>query len=293
MKPVNFDYYAPTSVDEALDNLAELGYNGKVLAGGQSLIPTLNFRMARPAALVDLNNIPELAYIKPTSDGGLAIGTMTRDSKVEYSPEVAKRFPLLPEVMKFIAHPQIRNRGTFGGAIAHADPAGQLPAVSVAMNATMRLRRKGQERTVTADEFIIGPFMTVLEPDEMLAEVILPPNPPRTGSSYKQVSRQKGGYAQAAVISVVTLDDRNRCKDVRMVLMSVGERPILSQKAREILIGQEASNEAFRAVAEAAATQEADPATDLHATADYRRSLVRVLVVRSLTEAFDRAKRGG
>jgi len=293
MKPVNFDYYAPASIEEALDNLAELGYNGKVLAGGQSLIPTLNFRMARPAALVDLNNIPELAYIKPTSDGGLAIGTMTRDSKVEHDPEVAKRFPLLPEVMKFIAHPQIRNRGTFGGAIAHADPAGQLPAVSIAMNATLRLRRKGQERTVSAEEFIIGPFMTVLEPDEMLVEVILPPNPSRTGSSYKQVSRQKGGYAQAAVISVVTLDEQNRCKDVRMVLMSVGETPILSRKAREILIGQEASEEAFRTVAEAAATQEADPATDLHATADYRRSLVRVLVVRSLTEAFERAKQGG
>lgn len=293
MKPVNFDYYAPTSVEEALEKLAELGYGGKVLAGGQSLIPTLNFRMARPSALVDLNNIPELAYIKPTSDGGLAIGTMTRDSKVEYDSEVSKRFPLIPEVMKFIAHPQIRNRGTFGGAIAHADPAGQLPAVSVAMNAKMRVRGKGKERLVNADEFIIGPFMTVLEPDEMLTEVILPPNPARTGSSYKQVSRQKGGYAQAAVISVVTLDERNRCKDVRMVLMSVGDRPILSQKAREILIGQEANEEAFRAVAEAAATQEADPATDLHATADYRRSLVRVLVMRSLTEAFERAKRGG
>jgi CO/xanthine dehydrogenase FAD-binding subunit len=128
MKPVKFDYYAPASVIEALDTLAELGYNGKVLAGGQSLIAAMNFRMARPAALVDLNNIPELSYIKPTQEGGLAIGTMTRVRTVENDPEVAKRFPLLPEVSKFIAHPQIRTRGTFGGAIAHADPAGQLPS---------------------------------------------------------------------------------------------------------------------------------------------------------------------
>ena len=134
MKPVNFDYYAPTSVDEALETLAELGYDGKVLAGGQSLIAAMNFRMARPGALVDLNNIPELSYIKPTADGGLAIGTMTRVNTVEHSPEVAKRFPLLPEVAKFIAHPQIRRRGTFGGAIAHADPAGQLPSIAMVMN---------------------------------------------------------------------------------------------------------------------------------------------------------------
>lgn len=118
MKPVNFDYYAPTSVDEALETLAELGYDGKVLAGGQSLIAAMNFRMARPSALVDLNNVPELSYIKPTTDGGLAIGTMTRVSTIEYSTEVAKRFPLLPEVAKFIAHPQIRRRGTFGGALS-------------------------------------------------------------------------------------------------------------------------------------------------------------------------------
>ena len=292
MKPVKFDYYAPASVDEALDNLAELGYNGKVLAGGQSLIAAMNFRMARPAALVDLNNIPELSYIKPTPEGGLAIGTMTRVYKVEHDPEVAKRFPLLPEVSKFIAHTQIRRRGTFGGAIAHADPAGQLPSIAVVMDANVLLRGKGKERWVKASDLIVGPFMTVIEPDEMLAEVVLAPNPARTGSNYQQMSRQSGGYAQAAVASVVTLDDHNRCKAVRLVLMSVGEVPILSLKANEILIGQEPTVEAIKAVAEAAASSEIDPATDLHATADYRRNLIRVLVARSLTEAFARAKRG-
>lgn len=292
MKPVKFDYYAPTSVPQALDTLAELGYDGKVLAGGQSLIAAMNFRMARPAALVDLNSVPELSYIKNTSDGGLAIGTMTRVNVVEHNPEVAKRFPLLPEVAKFIAHPAIRRRGTFGGAIAHADPAGQLPSIAIVMNANVLIRGKDKERWVSAPDLIIGPFMTVIEPEEMLAEVVLPANPPHTGSNYMQVSRQNGGYAQAAVASIVTLDGES-VKNVRLVLMGVGEVPILSQKAVEILVGQKPTEEALKAVAEACATSEIDPATDLHATADYRRTLIRALVVRSLNQSIARAKKGG
>ncbi len=291
MKPVPFDYYAPTSEAEALATLAELGYDGKVLAGGQSLIAAMNFRMSRSAALVDLNNIPELSYIKPTADGGLAIGTMTRVSTVEHSEEVAKRFPLLPEVAKFIAHPQIRRRGTFGGAIAHADPAGQLPSISVLMNMKCLIKGPNGERWVDAPDLIIGPFMTVIEPEEMLTEVVISPLAPRTGSKYVQVSRQSGGYAQSAVASVVTLDDKGACEAIRLVLMSVGEVPILSQKAAEILVGNAPSAEAYEAVGEAI-QEEIDPATDLHATADYRRSITRALVVRSLTEAFERAKKG-
>jgi CO/xanthine dehydrogenase FAD-binding subunit len=292
MKPVKFDYYAPTSAPEALSTLAELGYNGKVLAGGQSLIAAMNFRMARPTALVDLNGVPELSYIKPAADGSIAIGTMTRVAAVEHNPEVAKRFPLIPEVAKFIAHPQIRRRGTFGGAIAHADPAGQLPSIAVVMNANVLIRGKDKERWVSAPDLIIGPFMTVIEPDEMLAEVVLPANPAHTGSNYMQVSRQSGGYAQAAVASIVTLDGE-KVKSVRLVLMSVGEVPILSQKAVELLVGQKPSDEVFKAVADACATTEIDPATDIHATADYRRTLIRALVARSLAESVSRAKKGG
>ena len=290
MKPAKFDYYAPSSLDEALDKLAELGYDGKVLAGGQSLVAAMNFRMARPTALVDLNNVPELSYIKPTEDGGLAIGTMTRVFTVENDAEVAKRFPLLVEVAKYIAHPQIRRRGTFGGAIAHADPAGQLPSIAVLMNMKALIRRKGEERWVDGQDLIIGPFMTVIEPDEMLAELVLNAWPARTGYKYVQVSRQSGGYAQSAVASIVTLDENDKCKDVRMVLMSVGEVPILSQKAGKILIGNTPTREVIEEVAEVVASEEIDPATDLHATADYRRSITRVLAVRSLTEAFERAK---
>jgi carbon-monoxide dehydrogenase medium subunit len=291
MKPAPFEYYAPTTVEEALTNLTDLGYSGKVLAGGQSLIPAMNFRMARPAALVDLNKINELFYIKPTSEGGLAIGTMTRVSAVEHSPAVVERFPLIVETVKYIAHDQIRHRGTFGGAIAHADPAAQLPAIAVALQAKLVIKSMKGERTVAADDFFIGPFMTVLEPEDMLAEVILPPSAPRTGGAYKQVSRQRGGYAQAAAISVVTLDERKRCKDVRLVLFSVGETPILSTYAPKVLVGNEPTASAIAEVAAGVAKDEVDPGSDLHGTSDYRRNLVNVLVGRSLTEAFARASK--
>jgi carbon-monoxide dehydrogenase medium subunit len=291
MKPIPFDYYAPASVEEALGRLAELGYSGKVLAGGQSLVPAMNFRMARPPALVDLNGVRELDYIRPTEDGGVAIGAMTRDSRVEHDPEVRRRFPLIAEVMAFIAHPQIRNRGTFGGAIAHADPAAQLPAIAKVLDANLKVLKKGSERWVKAEDFFIGPFMTVLEPEEILAEVVLPGLPSRTGSSYQQVSRQRGGYAQAAVASVVTLDEDGRCTRARMVMISVADTALLSEAAPRLLVGQKPTPEAIRAVAEEAAGKEIDPGTDVHATADYRRHLARVLVERSLTEAFARATR--
>lgn len=291
MKPAPFEYYAPTTVEEALQNLTDLGYSGKVLAGGQSLIPAMNFRMARPSALVDLNKVSDLFYIKPTADGGLAIGTMTRDSVVEKDPTVKQRFPIVAETMGYIAHPQIRARGTFGGAIAHADPAAQLPALALALNAKMVIKRKGSERVVSAEDFIVGPFMTVLEPEDMLAEVILPPLPAHSAGSYKQVSRQRGGYAQAAAISVVSLDDRNRVKDVRSVLFSVGETPILSKYASKVLVGNEPTEAALADVAAYAAKHECDPGSDLHGTTEYRRQLVEVLVRRSLTEAVQRAKK--
>ena len=290
MKPVPFDYYAPTSVAEALDDLHKLGYDGKILAGGQSLIPAMNFRMARPAALVDLNKISELAYIRPGDDGGVVIGAMTRDSVVEKDPEVCRRFPIMAEVMGYIAHTQIRNRGTFGGAIAHADPAAQLPALMVALQANIHIARQGSDRWVPIGEFFMGPFMTVIEPEEMLTEVSIPPLAPMTAASYQQVSRQRGGYAQAATICVVTLDANRNCKDVRLVLFSVGETPILSKIASGTLVGKPFSEDLIDKVAAEVAQKEVDPGSDLHGTAEYRRELVKVLSRRALVEAFQRVK---
>jgi carbon-monoxide dehydrogenase medium subunit len=209
---------------------------------------------------------------------------------VEKSAEISRRFPLIAEVMTYIAHPQIRNRGTFGGAIAHADPAAQLPSLALLMNATLKIMKRGGERVVVAEDFFMGPFMTVIEPEEMLTEVVMRPLPAHTGSSYQQVSRQRGGYAQVAVASAVTLDDGGRCKQIRIVLISVGDTPILSKEASRILVGQKPGAEAFEAVAEAIVKSEIDPGSDVHATADYRKHLTRVLVLRSLTEAFERAK---
>ena len=290
MKPVKFDYYSPTSVDEALAYLAELGYSGKVLAGGQSLIPAMNFRMARPSALVDLNNIPELQYILPDRVGGLRIGAMTRDSVVEYDPNIKQAFPLITEVMPFIAHPQIRNRGTVGGAIAHADPAGQLPAIVLTLNATMKIQKVGQERTVKADNFFLGAFTTAIEPDELLTEVFIPDLPGGSACSYKQMSRQRGGYTQAAAASLVTIDEEGSCVDVRLTLLSVADVPVLSKEAKRILIGENPTPEAIEAVAEATVKLEIDPGGDIHGTAAYRRHLTQIMIIRSLSEAFTRAK---
>lgn len=293
MKPAPFEFYAPAGVEEALDTLAQLGYGGKLLAGGQSLIPAMNFRLATPAALVDLNNIPELSFIRRGEDGGVVIGAMTRDSQVEFDALVAQTAPMVIEAMPSVAHPQIRNRGTFGGNIAHADPTAQLPAVVIALKGRMHVQKKAAERWVAAEEFFVGPFASVLEPEELLYEVALPPLPARCGTSYKQVARQKGAQALVGVASLVTLDERNRCEEARIALLSVGETPLLANQANSSLIGQEPTREAIRAAAETASTADIDPGGDIHCTAEFRRHLVRVLVQGSLTEAFDRARHSG
>jgi len=289
MKPAPFDYYAPTSVEQALDNVAQLGYDAKILAGGQSLIPTMNFRLAQPASLIDLNNIPELFYIHPLDDGGVLIGAMTRQSTVERDPLIAQRAPLVRAAMPYIAHPQIRTRGTFGGSIAHADPAAELPAVTVALGARYRVRNKTGERWIAAEDFFVSLFTTSLQPDEVLVEIALPPMPPRCGWSFQEVARQSGAYGLAGVATLVALDDKKRCQQVRMVFLSCGERPMLAQHAAKVLVGQAPTPEAIRAAAEAAAKDDVDPSSDIHASAAYRRHLVKVLAFRALTQAFQRA----
>ncbi len=288
MKPAPFDYYAPTSVDQALDHLTQLGYGAKILAGGQSLIPTMNFRLAQPSALIDLNNIPELAYIRPSDDGGVLIGAMTRQITVERDPLIAQRAPLVRACLPFIAHPQIRTRGTFGGSIAHADPAAELPTVTVALNARYRVRNKKDQRWIPAEEFFVGLFTTQLRPDEIVVEIALPPMPPRSGWSFQEVARQSGAYGLVGVAAVVALDDKKRCQTARMVFLSCGEKPMIAHNAAKMLTGQAPTPEAIRAAAEAAAKEDVDPSSDIHASAAYRRHLVKVLAVRALTEAFAR-----
>ncbi len=289
MKPAPFKYYAPTTTEEALALLADHGYDAKVLAGGQSLVPTMNFRLAQPSVLVDLNRISELFYIRLGADGGLLIGTMTRQSRVEHDPLVAGRAPLVHEAMPYIAHPQIRNRGTFGGCIAHADPAAELPAISLALDARFRVRSRSGERWIPANEFFVGFFTTALEPDELLVEIALPPMPLRCGYSFQEVARRHGDYALVGVATTVTLDQQNRCQQARLVFLSVGDGPVEARQAEETLRGQIPSPELIRAAAEAAASADVDPSSDIHASADYRRHLVKVLARKTLAQAFERA----
>ena len=288
MKPAPFEYYAPTSVEEALALLAKHGWDAKPLAGGQSLIPLLNFRLAQPSVIVDLNNISELFYIRP-DDGGLLIGAMTRQAQVEHDPLVAERAPLVHEVMPQIAYPQIRTRGTFGGSLAHADPSAELVAVTVALDGRLRLRSQAGERWVPADEFFVGLFTTVLEPEELLVEIALPPMPPRSGWAFQQITRRHHDFCIAGVAVVVNLDEQGRCDQARLVFLSVGDGPVNARQAAEMLKGQAPTPELIEAVAEKASRDEIDPGSDIHASAEYRRHLANVLARRALTQAFERA----
>lgn len=287
MKPAAFEYFAPGTLAEALALLTRHGGDAKPLAGGQSLIPAMNFRLARPAVLVDLNRVAALAYVRAES-GGVAIGAMTRQRTVERSELVARAAPLLAEAMPSIAHPQIRNRGTVGGSIAHADPAAELPAVMVALEARFRARSAAGERSIAAREFFKGMLETALAPDELLVEIALTPLPPRSGTAFLEVSRRHGDYALVGVAAVVTLDRAGGCRAARIVLLSVGDGPVLAAQAAALLVGQAPSDELLRAAA-AAVARGIDPPSDIHASAAYRRHLAAVLTRRALERAFERA----
>ena len=289
MKPAPFAYRAPQSVDEALALLAEHGDEAKVLAGGQSLVPTMNFRLAQPAVLVDLNGVDDLAYLREVG-GELRIGAMTRQRAVEVSDLVARRAPLVAETMPWIAHPQIRNRGTFGGALAHSDPAAELPAVTLTLGGRFRARGPGGERWIAAQEFFTGLFETALEPDELLVEIALPELPARTGWAFREISRRRGDYALVGVAAVVTVGRLGRVKDARLTFLSVGEGPVPAVKAQEGLRGQKPTVEAIAAAADVAATEDIEPSGDIHASEPYRRHLARILSVDVLTRASERAR---
>lgn len=292
MKPAAFDYYRPQTVDEALSLLAAHGDDAKPIAGGQSLIPAMNFRLATPAILVDLNALSALAYIEEES-GGLRVGGMTRQRTIERSLAVAKEQPLVAEAMPFIAHPAIRNRGTIGGSLAHADPAAELPAVMLALDAQFGIASSSTSRTVKADEFFVGLFATAIEPGELLTEIFIPAAPRRNGVAFQEISRRHGDFALVGVAASVALDPQGRCASARIALLSVGDRPMLGRHAADALVGQVPSEEAIRAAADAAATADIDPSSDIHASAKYRRQLARVLTRRTLESAFARAANRG
>lgn len=289
MKPAPFDYIAPQNLDEALDVMAEHGFDAKLLAGGQSLLPVMNFRLAQPAIIVDINDVPELSFIRPGSEGGVRIGAMVRHSQLEHSQTIAGYAPLIFETMPHIAHPQIRNRGTIGGSLAHADPAAELPVITVALEARFRLQRSGSDRWVSAEDFYQSLFTTALEPEEILVEVDIPPFPANSGCAFMELARRHGDYAQVGAAALVTLDEAMVCRRARLVYLNVGEIPIVANKAAARLVGEQASPDLIEEVAHLAVQDEIDPTTDIHATAEYKRHLAFVLGQRTLQTAFDRA----
>ncbi len=289
MKPAPFEYYRPETLEECLHLMAEHGDQAKPLAGGQSLIPAMNFRLARPAVLVDINQIRELSHIEE-KEGELFLGGLARQRDVERSALVRHSAPLLYETMPFVAHLAIRNRGTVGGSLAHADPAAELPAVAVALGARLRARSLKSDRWIPADEFFTGLFSTALNADELLVEIAIPRVADRTGCAFEEVSRRHGDYALAGSAAVVTLDAEGRCKSGRVVLLSVGDRPVLAEHAGKILNGAVPTADVIQAAAEAAAHQDIDPPADIHASSVYRRHLAAVLTRRALGRAFARAR---
>lgn len=288
MKPVSFKYVAPTTTAEAVQVLAQYGAEAKVLAGGQSLMPMLNMRLARPAVLVDVNQIAALNYIHAT-DTGIAIGAITRQRRLEDTPLVAERVPLLKAVAKWISHPQIRNRGTVVGSIAHGDPSAELPAAALALDAELTAVGPKGTRTLSANELYLGYLLTSLQPEEWLTEVRFPALPAGAGWSIQEVARRHGDFALVGVIALLRLE-RQQIGEARLTYFGLGGRAVRLAEIEGRLTGTAPSEKLFAEVTQASAALEAD--ADIHASADYRRAVAGVLTRRALSEALARAKEG-
>jgi carbon-monoxide dehydrogenase medium subunit len=285
MKPPPFDYVAPTSIDAAVAALARGGPEAKVLAGGQSLIPLLNFRLARPTLLVDLNRVVELAYTTER-DGGLAIGAMTRQALIERDAGLARSQPLLSEALRWVGHPAIRSRGTLGGSLAHADPAAELPAVAVCLDAQLGVVGPRGRRTIPAADFFVGYLSTVLEPDELLVETWLPALTPGTGQAWLEFARRHGDFALAGVAVSLCLSGE-QVETARIVLAGVGGTPVRAREAEILLIGSTVL-ERVSAAADAVRST-IDPDADIHGSKEYRTHLAGVLTERAVRLAYERA----
>jgi aerobic carbon-monoxide dehydrogenase medium subunit len=285
MKPPRFDYYDPRSVDEAVKLLAGHGMESKVLAGGQSLMPLLNMRLVRPKVIVDINRITNLNYVKPW-DGGLSIGATVHLRALHDNGLIAERLPILRDASLYIGHPQIRSRGTVCGSLAHADPAAELPALAVALQAQLVATGSKGARTISSDAFYTSYFTTSLEPDEILTEVRFPGSPKEMGWTILEVSRRHGDFALVGIVAGLAANrDSKTISEARLVCFGVGPTPVRLKDAEQALVGQTAGDPAFQKAAELA-RQGVDPDNDVHATADYRRSVAGALTRRALGQVW-------
>jgi CO/xanthine dehydrogenase FAD-binding subunit len=281
MKPAQFEYDDPRTVDEALDLMALHGDDCKVLAGGQSLVPLMNFRLARPARLIDINRIESLSYIK-RDDGRLLIGSMTRHAHLEHEQEVAQRWPLLTEAMAWVGHAQIRNRGTIGGSVAHADPAAEL-------DASFQVRSKRGSRTVAWQDFFVSEFTTALAPDELVTAVEVPALDAGTGAAFVEYARRHGDFALGGAAVTVKLGRDGRCESATIALLSAGPAPVRAEAAELQLRGLTLDESSIRAASEEA-VKGLRPTSDLHGSTEYRIGLLRTMTERALTKAARRAR---
>ncbi len=290
MKPAPFKYIAAASLEQALSLKAEHGDDAKFLAGGQSLIPTMNFRLTRPAIVIDINEIKDLAGIRPSA-AATRVGPLTRYRALQRDEAFARLFPLIGEALPHIAHPQIRNRGTIGGNLSHADPASELPAIALALGARFHVRTATQKRWIEASDFFVAALTTDLRPDEMLVEIELPLPRPRTGCCFMEVARRRGDFAIVGVAAVITLGELDECADVRLAFCGVGETPVDTSALAGVLIGRAVTEDAIRDVA-ASVQAMIEPGGSVHATADYQRHIAGVLTERALRTAHRRVRDG-
>ncbi len=287
MIPPAFDYHAPTSVGEAISLLGSLGSDAKLLAGGHSLLPMMKLRFAQPAHLIDLNRIPELRGI--CEDGGtICIGAMTVENELIASSVLQARAPLLVEAAKLIADPQVRNRGTIGGDIAHGDPANDHPALALALDATLTLQGPGGRRQVKADDFFLGTYMTALQDDEILVEIRLPAFAPKTGWSYQKLKRKTGDWATAGAAVVLRLDG-GVVSHVRIGLTNVAPMALRALSAEQALLGRPLDDASIDAAAQAAMSA-CDPAEDLRGSVDYKRAMAGQMLKRAIRTAAARCQ---
>jgi aerobic carbon-monoxide dehydrogenase medium subunit len=275
-------------VEEALETLAGHGENAKVIAGGQSLGPLLNLRLATPTLLVDVNRVDGLDGTRPEGDW-LVLGALARQRVTELDPLVATRAPLVVEALACVGHPAIRNRGTVGGSIAHADPAAELPAVAVALDLEVVAASVRGRRVVPARDFFLGPYTTALDADELLLELRIPPRRPGTGHAWLEAARRHGDFALVGAAASLTLDASGRVAEVRLVLSGVGPVPVEASKLGAQLVGRQPTGETIAAVAREVA-ERCDPRSDVHASATTRRRIARALIRRALEQAAAKAE---
>jgi CO/xanthine dehydrogenase FAD-binding subunit len=288
MKSAPFDLLRPRSVDEALALLQAHGDDAKVLAGGQSLVPLMNFRLAQPGHLIDLNGVRGLDQIW-FNDHTLSLGAMVRQREVERSPAIAERLPILREAIEQVGHPAIRNRGTVGGSIVHADPSAELPLLSIALDATFHLRSAGANRSVAAKDFYQGYLLTDIASDELLVGIDFRLPPADCGWCCSEITRRHGDFAIVAAAVVLGLDGARHVGFARVALGGVGPAPLRVEAAEAALLGKRPGDEVFRRAAELAA-QAIEPPSDIHASSGYRRQLAGVLGRRALAVAAGRVK---